>query len=315
MSRLLLVGSDAVMLLLLERIRLHGGHEVVGLGPAESGSLMGVYAEIAGLPLLDERDAAGWAESADLIVAGEGAGGLLLPDLPRVDADEAEARLLGEPVAAPPEPPRGAGARVERPLPVRSADTVPAAPAEERAADAPATPAGEAPPAGGAAPDAGERETTRAEPRRGITVRRDPTAFPRELQREILRSKRYHLGFCLTVLRVLDAAGRTMSADRFRTEPLASLPQRVGRATDSWGLTVEGYLLHLAPETIEQAAQLRRRLVEVLNAECADLPGGPWRTFAGQARYPQHGEDARGLLTAALRSLERSLATARETEP
>jgi len=313
LSRLLLVGNDAALLPLLERIRLHGGHDVVGLGPVERGSLLGVYAEIAGLPLLEERDADAWAESADLIVAGEGIGGLPLPDLPRLDAAEAEARLLAEPVAPPPEPPYGEGPRMapgERsaPPPARAATSQRAD--DDHGAGLEPAPGGGEPASGPVAP-----APERAEPRRGITVRRDPTAFPRELQREILRSHRYHLGFCLTVMRVVDASGTTMSADRFRTEPLASLPQRVGRATDSWGLTVEGYLLHLAPETVEQSGQLRRRLVEILETECAALPGGPWRAFAGQARFPQHGEDARGLITAALRSLERSLAAARESEP
>ncbi len=131
--------------------------------------------------------------------------------------------------------------------------------------------------------------------------------FPRELQREIQRSKRYHLGFTLSIFRVLDAAGQALPESGFHEEPLKSFPARQGRACDSWGLSREGFLLHLAPETLEQAPSMRRRLNQALELELAKLTGGPWRLFTAQVRFPQDSESARDLLGLALQRLERKL--------
>lgn len=133
------------------------------------------------------------------------------------------------------------------------------------------------------------------------------TAFPRELQREIQRSQRYHLGFTLSILRVLDAAGRPLDERAFVQEPLRGLPGRLGRACDSWGLAREGYLLHLAPETLEQASALRRRLEAALLEALAGQPGGPWTVATGQARFPRDGEQGKALVELALKRLQRKL--------
>jgi hypothetical protein len=138
----------------------------------------------------------------------------------------------------------------------------------------------------------------------GSSARAD---FPRELQREIERSKRYHLGFTLSIFRVLDARGRALTESGFNREPLSSFPARQGRVCDSWGLSKEGFLLHLAPETLEQAPSMRRRLVQALEAELANLPGGPWSLITAQVRFPQDSESARELLGLALQRLERKL--------
>ncbi|MBM4117371.1 hypothetical protein FJ251_06440 [bacterium] len=130
-------------------------------------------------------------------------------------------------------------------------------------------------------------------------------AFARELQRELQRSQRYHLGFTLSILRVLDAQGRALSEAAFLGEPLRSLPARLGRSSDSWGLSQEGYLLHLAPETLEQASALRRRLEAALLETLAGEPAGPWRVLAGQASYPRDGESAKALVELALQRLRR----------
>ncbi len=133
-------------------------------------------------------------------------------------------------------------------------------------------------------------------------------AFARELQREIQRSQRYHLGFTLSILRVLDAAGQALPERAFLAEPLRGLPARAGRACDSWGLSQEGYLLHLAPETLEQASALRRRLEAALQEALAGQPGGPWRVETGQALYPRDGELGKALVDIALQRLLRRLA-------
>lgn len=140
------------------------------------------------------------------------------------------------------------------------------------------------------------------------------SAFPRELQREILRSKRYHLGFTLSLIRVLDAAGETLSPIAFEREPLLSLPARRGRACDSWGLSREGYLLHLAPETLEQATSLLKRLRRALEEELAERPGGPWRVVGASACYPRDAERGRELIKTALERLERRIAIAERGE-
>ncbi len=132
--------------------------------------------------------------------------------------------------------------------------------------------------------------------------------FPRELQREIERGKRYHLGFTLSIFRALDAKGQALPESAFHREPLVSFPARQGRACDSWGLSKEGFLLHLAPETLEQAPSMRRRLVQALEAELAKMPGGSWSLFTAQVRFPQDSESARDLLGLLLQRLERKLA-------
>lgn len=131
-------------------------------------------------------------------------------------------------------------------------------------------------------------------------------AFPRELQREILRSKRYHLGFTLSLFRILNDKGAKLGESAFQREPLASFPAREGRACDSWGLSREGYLLHLAPEILEQASSLKRRIGAALERELDGISGN-WRVLASQARFPKDAESGRELLGIALQRLERQV--------
>lgn len=150
------------------------------------------------------------------------------------------------------------------------------------------------------APSAGASATGQ-----GTLVGAPYAAFARELQRELQRSQRYHLGFTLSILRVLDAQGRPLPESAFLAEPLRSLPVRLGRSADSWGLSQEGYLLHLAPETLEQASALRRRLTAALLETLASRSGGPWRVRCGQAGYPRDGESGKALVELALQRLLR----------
>ena len=55
MRRVILAGSDEVLLPLLERLRARGGADIAGLLPAETDSLAGFYAEIMRLPLVTAR--------------------------------------------------------------------------------------------------------------------------------------------------------------------------------------------------------------------------------------------------------------------
>ena len=66
------------------------------------------------------------------------------------------------------------------------------------------------------------------------------------------------------------------------------------------------FLLHLAPETLEQATLLLRRLQAALGEELA-AAGGAGRVVAAQARFPQDAESGRELLGVALQRLERKL--------
>jgi hypothetical protein len=165
------------------------------------------------------------------------------------------------------------------------------------------TPAAAEPPPPAAPPPVALREQATA-----ALVGAPFTAFARELQREIQRSQRYHLGFTLSILRIVDAAGQALPERAFQIEPLRGVPGRVGRACDSWGLSREGYLLHLAPETLEQASALRRRLEAALLEAMAGEPGGPWRVETGQARFPRDGEQGKALVDIALQRLLRRLA-------
>ncbi len=151
------------------------------------------------------------------------------------------------------------------------------------------------------APEIREEAPSVAEPR----IRYDFSGFAHELRREIRRSRRYHLGFCFTLFRVVGESGESLATDQFLKEPLLSLPARVGRKTDSWGISPEGILLHLAPEIQEQARLLRRRLSLALEDQVREMPGGPWRCQSAQALYPQDGERASQLIRHAMDALER----------
>jgi len=140
-----------------------------------------------------------------------------------------------------------------------------------------------------------------AEPR----IRFDFPGFAHELRREIRRSRRYHLGFCFTLFRIVNEGGDSLSPDKFLVEPLSSLPSRVGRKTDSWGISPEGILLHLAPEIQEQSRLLKRRLSTALEEQVGKMPGGPWRCQSAQALYPQDGERASELIRRAMVALAR----------
>ncbi len=133
----------------------------------------------------------------------------------------------------------------------------------------------------------------------------DFSGFAHELRREIRRSRRYHLGFCFTLFRLVDTDGEVMKADRFLVEPLLSLPTRVGRMTDSWGISPEGVLLHLAPEIQEQARLLKRRLSDALENQVREFEDSPWRCQSAQALYPQNGEKASELIRHAMDALSR----------
>jgi hypothetical protein len=129
--------------------------------------------------------------------------------------------------------------------------------------------------------------------------------FAHELRREIRRSRRYHLGFCFTLFRLVNENNEAMSAERFIVEPLLSLPSRVGRLTDSWGVSPEGILLHLAPEIQEQARLLKRRLSTALEDQVREFEDSPWRCQSAQALYPQNGEKASELVRHAMSALSR----------
>ncbi len=150
-------------------------------------------------------------------------------------------------------------------------------------------------------PETREEAPPVAEPR----IRYDFSGFAHELRREIRRSRRYHLGFCFTLFRIVGEKGESLSAEQFLKEPLHSLPARVGRKTDSWGISPEGILLHLAPEIQEQARLLRRRLSLALEDQVREMHGGPWRCQSAQALYPQDGERASQLIRHAMNALER----------
>ena len=63
-------------------------------------------------------------------------------------------------------------------------------------------------------------------------IRFDFPGFAHELRREIRRSRRYHLGFCFTLFRLVNDNGEVLPAEKYLREPLLSLPSRVGRKTD-----------------------------------------------------------------------------------
>ncbi len=140
-----------------------------------------------------------------------------------------------------------------------------------------------------------------AEPR----IRFDFPGFAHELRREIRRSRRYHLGFCFTLFRLVNENGDVLPAEKYLKEPLLSLPSRVGRKTDSWGLSPEGILLHLAPEIQEQSRLLRRRLALALEDQLLESPDGLWRCQSAQSLYPQDGERASELIRQAMTALSR----------
>ena len=257
-ERVILAGTDAELVPLLERLRARGLAEIVALGSAAPDSLTAILAAVGGLPLLTLAGAEP-APAADLWVCSA-------DWRPRAGATPCLAFA-----AALERWPAGAAAR----------------------APAPAVAAG----------DPGLRDQAA-----GALAGAPFAAFAGELQREIQRSQRYHLGFTLSILRVLDAAGQALPERAFLSEPLRGLPGRAGRACDSWGLSQEGYLLHLAPETLEQASALRRRLEAALLEAMAAQPGGPWRVETGQARYPRDGELGKALVDTALQRLLRRLA-------
>ena len=271
-ERVILAGDDAVLIPLYERLRAEAGVEVVALGNEDPDSLTSLVALIGKVPYLGETGK-GAAPEADLWVCdtrwGKHAGGNR-----RIDFQEAERRW----------PKRGT------PKPARRGDL--RARAEREPAPRPK------PQAKTKAKDSSPQDP----------LGRSGTAdFPRELQREILRSKRYHLGFTLTVIRVLDPRDDALAESAFRKEPLNGFPQRSGRVCDTWGLSREGYLLHLAPETLEQATTMRRRLESALHRELKAIEEGEWQVFSGQARFPRDAEQAGDLIALALQRLERKI--------
>lgn len=264
----ILAGEDAQLVPLFERLRAGGLAEVVGLGSADPASLTAILAAVGGLPLLSPTGTEA-APPADLWICSAD-----------WRARAGQARCLDFEAAATHWP--AGGSAVLR---------------------APAATAAAAPPAAPPAPDPALHDQA-ATALAGAPF----AAFARELQREIQRSQRYHLGFTLSILRIVDAAGQALPERAFLLEPLRSLPARVGRACDSWGLSREGYLLHLAPETLEQASALRRRLEAAMLEAMVAQPGGPWRVETGQARFPRDGEQGKALVDLALQRLLRRLA-------
>ncbi|MDP6419620.1 MAG: hypothetical protein QF492_08370 [Candidatus Krumholzibacteria bacterium] len=130
-------------------------------------------------------------------------------------------------------------------------------------------------------------------------------AFARELRREILRSQRYHLGFCLSLFLFLDEEQNCLQVSHFQEEPLLNLPAEIGRKTDTWGLSPEGVMLHLAPETLEQSRLLKRRLQSALEDCTSRLEGGPWKVLVVQSLFPQDGNSASLLIRKAMEQLAR----------
>ncbi len=274
-ERVILAGDDAVLIPLFERLRGEPGVEVVALGNEDPDSLTSLVAMIGKLPYLGETGR-GKAPAADLWIC-EDPWRKLAGTQPRIGFPEAELRW----------PKDGA------PRPVRRGD--PRARKEREQAPRPRP-----------------RAKAKEAPAEDLLGRSGTADFPRELQKEILRSKRYHLGFTLTVIRVVDPAGRALDEAAFRKEPLSGFPKREGRACDSWGLSREGYLLHLAPETLEQATTMRRRLEAALHGELTAMEEGSWQVYSGQARFPRDAEQAGDLLELALQRLERKIVAGAE---
>jgi hypothetical protein len=267
-EKVILAGDDAQLVPLFERLRAGDLAEVVALGSADPASLTAILAAVGGLPLISPTGTEA-SPPADLWICSAD-----------WQVRAGQAPCLDFEAASTHWPPAGsAGLR------------------------APAANAAAAPPAVPAAPDPALRDQA-ATALAGAPF----AAFARELQREIQRSQRYHLGFTLSILRIVDAAGQALPERAFLLEPLRSLPARVGRACDSWGLSREGYLLHLAPETLEQASALRRRLEAAMLEAMVAQPGGPWRVETGQARFPRDGEQGKVLVDLALQRLLRRLA-------
>ena len=133
----------------------------------------------------------------------------------------------------------------------------------------------------------------------------DLPVFALELRREIRRSRRYHLAFCLSFFQFVDEEGRPCRPGLLLEEPMLSLPRRLGRNTDSWGVSPEGILLHLAPEIMEGGRLLKRRLSRALLDEAAGMSGGPYRVLSAQSLFPLDGDRASELVGKTLANLER----------
>ena len=276
----ILAGRDAEILPMLERCRKGGGARIVGLWSGED-SYAGTYANIMGIPFASSPGLTDDLSRVDAVV-GDSARSWIPGRVQQFDYAEAMLRL---------------GAR----------EAKPAAAAGEARQAAPAGDGG----AGGKLGGGGGGDEGRGGGDGGARLepgRPEYRGFSRELEREILRSKRYHLGFTLTLLQLRDASGRPSSADAFLRSALAALPGRVGRETDSWGIDEDGTLMHLAPEIHEQATLMRRRLLAALQGECGKLPGGPWQLRVGQALFPDDGENAEQLFRLARERLPRSQA-------
>ncbi len=271
MKRIILAGDDKQVLPALEALRGSGAHEVVGLSASSPDSLTALYAEIMALPLLTELESSEWLGRADTLASDEEIAGELAA-LPRLSLAEAASLAGGRSVQA-------VGAEAAAPSPPQQRDSGKTQP-----------------------PTAAKGKATRQ--RRARPATSELLDFARELQREIRRSERYHLGFCLTLLRLEDAQGRPLEVAAYRHQPLRGFESRHGRISDCWGLSAEGIVLHLAPETPEQAVFLRRRLVNTLQEESQRVPGGPWQVRVAQALYPRDGEEARELIAMALARLE-----------
>ena len=267
----ILAGRDAEILPMLERCRKGGGVRVVGLW-GEAGSCASTYASIMGIPFDAAPAEIDHPRHVDAVVSQEARS--WIPDtVAQFDYEEALGRLASATPAPGEEP---------------EIDPIPksAAPAEDGAAQ----PSDDNSRRGGGESGDGGGEK-RKKPELG--------GFALELEREIRRSRRYHLGFTLTLIRLGDEAGNPATADAFARGPLRDLPEKVGRETDSWGLGEDGVLLHLAPEIHEQATLMRRRLLGAMQVGCDAIAGGPWSIHIGQAIFPDDGESSTELLSVA----------------
>ncbi|MCP4548811.1 MAG: hypothetical protein GY835_20315 [bacterium] len=299
MAKLIIAGDDHEVLPLLEQFRIGGEHEVLGLGATGPESLTSLYAGVMSLPLLQDREEKTWTEESDFLVSNGMAIGFL-PALPCLSIDEARRRFLENPVkgdlgqAAMNIPPSADAAGRKRLAPMMSGPTKTVASALPGPSILPNT-------------DALKSLGLKGTNGLAHAMSAEMKDFAFELRREISRSQRHHLSFCLTFYRLINERGDLLPPETWRQEPLNSFHKRFGRSYDSWGMSGEGILLHLAPETLEQMRPMRHRLERDLE-QCSGLVrGGPWTVCSGSVLFPQDGSDAYKLIEAALVRLERNL--------
>ncbi len=289
--RWILAGSDQEILPLLELSRAEGGADVVALYGKGQSSLSELYSQIMNIPFSTETIKKGQQKRAEALVTDLHDGDLPAK-LPRIGINEAMERLQSA-AASPALEPSNEGQN-ENDDSLVAGDEID----EERGLDP-----GVADESVAAPEEGGRTEATAVS---GEPRDLDEAAFRSELEREILRSKRYHLGFCLTLIRISYRNGRHPEPDQSFCRRIAKLTGRSGRETDSWGLTGDGMLMHLAPETHEAAAMMRKRLLAALKEESKTLPGAPWGFRIGQVLFPGNGESSEALLSLATTRLEQS---------